>query len=177
MNTARPVPSTPASAFVSGCRRIARYSATTPEIATATIAAVSRSASALTVTNATGPRPVSTSTRGSRSMSSGLGGRSGVDIRTAACAPRASGCRRGAAARECTPGPRLPRREHRVEEGVRRHPRLHPAPVDRLQQQVAAVRVLDPAPRDVLRLAARLERAVEPAEPVGEQLLAPHPHV
>src|SRR5918992_163738 len=103
MNTARPVPSTPPTALVSGSRRTARNAAISTEIATATIAAVSRSLSALTVTKTTGPSPASTSARGSRRMSIGLGGRSGgrsgrSAVIAPACGPRASGCRRGAGA-------------------------------------------------------------------------------
>ena len=83
MKTASPVPRMPPTALVSGSRRTARKSAITTEIATETIAAVSSPATALTVTNATGPSPVSTSARRSRRMSSGLGGCGGRSGRSA----------------------------------------------------------------------------------------------
>ena len=62
MKTASPVPSTPPIALVSGSRRIV-LQRDEAESASATIAAVFRPASALTVTNATGPSPVSTIAR------------------------------------------------------------------------------------------------------------------
>src|SRR5215210_4366950 len=147
MKTARPVPSRPPTAFVTGSRRSTRTTPTTTDSPTATAAAVSSPASALTTTNATGPRPVSTIARRSRSRSSGLGGPSG-----------------------------LGGRKHQVVEQVRREPALEQPPVDALEQQVAVVGVLDPWDRDALGVGARLERAVEPAEPVGQQLLAADLH-
>ena len=55
MKTASPVPSRPPTAFVTGRRRISRSAVITSWIPTATAAAVFSPASALTVTNATGP--------------------------------------------------------------------------------------------------------------------------
>ena len=54
MKTASPVPSSPPIAFVTGSRRSRRTSATRTDSPTATAAAVSSPASALTVTNAIG---------------------------------------------------------------------------------------------------------------------------
>ena len=68
-------------------------------------------------------------------------------------------------------------REHQVVEDRRRQARLEQPAVELLQQQVAAVGVLAPGPRNVVGLGGRLERAVGPAEPVGEQLLAADAHV
>ena len=74
MNTAIPVPSSPPIALVTGRRRISRSMAIRICRPMATAAAVFSPASALTVTNATGPRPVSTIARRSLSSSNGLGG-------------------------------------------------------------------------------------------------------
>ena len=54
--------------------------------------------------------------------------------------------------------------------------RLEHARVDLLQRDVAAVGVAEPAARDVVVDRGRLDGAVEPAEPVGEQLLAADAH-
>src|SRR4051812_27771021 len=148
MKTASPVPRSPPIALVTGRRRISRSAAITTWMPTATAAAVSSPASALTVTNATGPTPVSTIARGSRSSSSGPGG-----------APSGSGLGLGG-------------RKHQVVEQLRWEAPLEQAAVDALQQQIAAVRVVDPRHRDPLRVGAGLQRAVEPAEPVRQQLLA-----
>src|SRR5919112_2038373 len=121
MNTARPVPSRPPTALVTGRRRTSRSAVITSWMATATAAAVSSPASALTVTNATGPTPVSTIARGSRSISSGLGG----------CDPSGSGLGLGG-------------RKHQVVEELRRQAALEQPAVHALQQQVAAVGVVDP---------------------------------
>src|SRR5436190_23655017 len=141
MNTATPVPSRPPFAFVSGRRRISRSAAITIWMPTATAAAVSSPASALTVTNATGPTPVSTIARGSRSSSSGLGG-----------GPSGSGLGLGG-------------RKHQVVEQLRRKAPFEQPAVDPLEQQVAAVRVVDPRHRDPLRIGAGLECPVEPTAP------------
>src|ERR671911_1957864 len=159
MNTARPVPSRPPIALVTGRRRISRSTAITSWMPTATAAAVSSPAIALTVTNATGPTPVSTIARRSRSMSSGLGGSSG----------------RGSSPPGSALG--LGGRKHQVVEELRRQAALEQAPVDALEQQVAPVGVVDPRHRDRLLVGGGLQRAVEPAEPVREQLLAAHAHV
>src|SRR5215208_442423 len=156
MKTARPVPSRPPIALVTGRRRTSRSAAITSWMPTATTAAVSRPAIALTVTNATGPTPVSTIARRSRSMSSGLGGSPG----------------RGSSPSGSALG--LGGRKHQVVEELRRQAALEQAPVDVLEQQVAPVGVVDPRHRDPLGISAGLQRAVEPAEPVGEQLLAAH---
>src|SRR3954466_11219871 len=124
MNTARPVPSSPPIAFVTGRRRISRSAAITSWNPTATAAAGSRPAIALTVTNATGPTPVSTIARRSRSSSSGLGG-------SRAGAPSGSGLGLGG-------------RKHQVVEQLRRKAALEQAAVDTLEQQIAPVRVVDP---------------------------------
>src|SRR5215207_8351828 len=141
MKTASPVPNSPPIAFVTGRRRISRP--------TATAAAVSSPASALTDTNATGPRPVSTIARRSRSSSSGFGG-GGAE---------SSG---------------LGGRKHQVVEELRREPALEQPAVDLLEREIALVGVLDPRHRDLLRVGAGLQGAVEPAEPVGQQLLSAH---
>src|SRR5947209_9038602 len=44
--------------------------------------------------------------------------------------------------------------------------------IDSLEQEVAVERVLSPQHRDLARVGARLQGAVEPAEPVRHQLLA-----
>src|SRR5215216_5560936 len=139
MNTARPVPSRPPTALVTGRRRISRSAVMTSWIATATAAAVSSPAMALTVTNATGPTPVSTIARRSRSMSSGLGGSSG----------------RGSSPSGSALG--LGGRKHQVVEELGRQTALEQAPVDALQQQVAAMGVVDPGHRDALGVRARLQ--------------------
>src|SRR5215210_1245713 len=161
MNTARPVPRSPPIAFVTGRRRISRSAAIRSWMPTATAAAGSRPAMALTVTNATGPTPVSTIARRSRSMSSGLAGSSG---RGSSLSGSPSGSALG-----------LGGRKHQVVEELRRKAALEQAPVDALQQQVAPVGVVDPRHRDPLGVRAGLQRAVEPAEPVRQQLLAAHP--
>src|SRR5215213_2753589 len=159
MKTASPVPRSPPTAFVTGRRRISRSAAITSWMPTATAAAGSSPATALTVTNATGPMPVSTIARRSRSMSNGLGGSSG----------------RGSSPSGSALG--LGGRKHQVVEELRREAALEQAPVDALQQEVAPVGVVDPGHRDSLGVGAGLEGAVEPAEPVREQLLAAHPHL
>src|SRR5438067_1150421 len=58
----------------------------------------------------------------------------------------------------------------------RRQTGLQQRAVERLQRQVAAVGVLAPGPGDLVRLRGGLERAVQPAEPAGSELLARHPH-
>src|SRR5215211_5806536 len=156
MKTARPVPSRPPMALVTGRRRTSRSAAMTSWMPTATAAAGSRPAIALTVTNATGPTPVSTIARRSRSMSSGLGGSSG----------------RGSSPSGSALG--LGGRKHQVVEEPRREAALEQAPVDALEQQIAPVGVVDPGHRDPLWVGARLQRAVEPTEPVRQQPLAAH---
>src|SRR5436190_12402255 len=155
MKTARPVPSRPPMAFVTGRRRTSRSAAISTCSPTATAAAVSSPDSALTVTNATGPTPVSTIARRSRRSSNGLGGLASGDG-----AP-GSGSGLG-----------LGGRKHQVVEEPRREASLEQLAVDALEQQIAAVGVVDPGHRDPLRVRAGLERAVEPPEPVGQQLLA-----
>src|SRR4051794_21013265 len=156
MNTASPVPSRPPMALVTGRLRAIRSIAISTWSPTATAAAVSRPASALTVTNATGPTPVSTIARRSRSISNGLGG-------SRAGAPFGSGLGLGG-------------RKHQVVEQLRREAALEQAAVDALEQQIAPVRVVDPGHGNVLGIGARFERAVEPAEPVRQQLLPADPH-
>src|SRR5919202_3506012 len=156
MNTASPLPRRPPSALTTGRRRTRRSTAMTIERPTATAAAGSRPASALTVTKATGPTPVSTIARRSRRSSSGLGG--GL--------PPGGGSGLG-----------LGGRKHQVVEELRREAALQQPAVDGLQQEVAAVRVVDPGHGDAPRVRARLQRAVEPAEPVGQQLLSADAHV
>src|SRR5450759_2933675 len=73
------------------------------------------------------------------------------------------------AARLCAAA--LARGEHEVVEDRRGKPRLEQPAVELLQEQVAAVGVQSPPPRHVLRLGGRLERALGPTEPVGQQLL------
>src|ERR1700733_1068858 len=70
-----------------------------------------------------------------------------------------------------------PRRQQQVVEDGRRQPGLEQLLVDALEKQVAAERILAPEHRHVGRIGARLERAVEPSEPVGEKLLAADMHV
>src|SRR4051794_9750977 len=108
MNTASPVPSRPPMALVTGRLRAIRSIAISTWSPTATAAAVSRPASALTVTNATGPTPVSTIARRSRSISNGLGG-------SRAGAPFGSGLGLGG-------------RKHQVVEQLRRGGGPQPAP-------------------------------------------------
>src|SRR4051812_30956566 len=157
MKTAIPVPSTPPTALVTGLRRTSRSKPTSTEIPTAAAAAVSSPAMALTVTNATGPMPVSNIARLSVKRSNGLGG----------SLPRpGSGSGLG-----------LGGRKHQVVEEPRGEAPLEQPPVHVLQQQVAVVRVADPRHRDRGRIGAGLERAVEPPEPVGQQLLAAHADV
>src|SRR5215208_4466608 len=134
MKTAMPVPSSPPMALVTGRRRTRRSAATTTESPTATAAAVSSPATALTVTKATGPSPVSSTARRSRSRSSGFG-----------AAPPGSGLGGG---------------KHQVVEELRREPTFEQPLVDLLEEQVAAVRVVDPRQRDALRVRAGLQRAV-----------------
>src|SRR4051794_35607333 len=122
MKTARPVPSRPAMAFVTGRRRTTRSIAIRTCTPTATAAAVSSPASALTVTNATGPTPVSTIARRSRSISRGLGGV-------------------GGAGGSLSSGLGLGGRKHQVVEELGRKAPLQQPAVDALQQQVAAMRV------------------------------------
>src|SRR3954447_20616684 len=66
----------------------------------------------------------------------------------------------------------LRRRHHQVVEHGRRQPRLQQRLIDLLQADVAAEGVHLPSPRDRVRVRGRLQRAVGPAEPVGQQLLA-----
>src|ERR1700753_4386409 len=65
-----------------------------------------------------------------------------------------------------------PGREKQVVEDGRRQPGLEQPLVQALEQQGAVERVLAPEHRYVGRIGARLERAVEPPEPVGQELLA-----
>src|SRR5690349_23480665 len=123
MNTARPVPSTPPMALVTGLRRTRRSTATRIARPTATYAAVCSPKIALVTTKATGPRPVSNAARLSVRSSSGFGG-----------------CRgRSGSAGLLTTSPRLARGEHQVVEELRRQVRLQHAAVEALQQQVAPV--------------------------------------
>src|SRR6185312_1116304 len=69
-------------------------------------------------------------------------------------------------------GAALARGDHQVVEDGRREPALEQPAVELLQDEVAAVGVLPPHPRDLFGVGGRLERAVGPAEPVREQLLA-----
>src|SRR5215208_6393579 len=156
MKTARPVPSRPPIALVTGRRRTSRSAAITSWMPTATTAAVSRPAIALTVTNATGPTPVSTIARRSRSMSSGLGGSSG----------------RGSSPSGSALG--LGGRKHQVVEELRGQAALEQEPVDALQQQVATVGVADPRHPDPHGVRAGLQGAGDPSEPVRQVLLAAH---
>ena len=57
-----------------------------------------------------------------------------------------------------------------------RQARLEQRAVERLEQEVAAVRVHAPGPRHVDRVGRRLERPVRPAEQARRQLLAAHAH-
>src|SRR4051794_20663612 len=155
MNTATPVPSRPPTALITGRRRTRRSAAIRTESPTATAAAGSSPASALTVTKATGPTPVSTIARRSRSISSGSGGSGGP--------PGGSGLRLGGG-------------KHQVVEELGREAALEQAAIDSLQEQGAPGRVVDPGHRDALRVRAGLQRSVEPAEPVRQQLLAAHAH-
>src|SRR5215210_683556 len=72
---------------------------------------------------------------------------------------------------------RLARREHEVVEDPGRQARLEQRAVDALQGEVTAEGELEPQPRDVVVPRARLDRAVEPAEPVRQQLFAAHARV
>src|SRR4051794_18034436 len=161
MKTARPVPSTPPIALVTGLRRTIRSIATTTASPTATYAAVCSPKMALVTTKATGPRPVSNAARLSVRSSSGFGGCRGWS----------------GSAGLLTTSRRLARGEHQVVEQLRGQARLEHAPVHALQQQVSAVGVLDPRHRDVARLGRRLHGPIEPPEPVREQLLATHADV
>src|SRR5437763_4483642 len=68
------------------------------------------------------------------------------------------------------------RRHEQVVEDRRRERAFEQRVVERLQGEVAAVGVVVPGARDAERVGGRLERAVRPAEPAGEQLLAAHAH-
>ena len=72
---------------------------------------------------------------------------------------------------------RLARAQQQVVEDRRGQAALEHAAVDLLQREVAAEGVLLPRPRHLVGDGGRLERAVGPAEPVGEQLLAADVHV
>jgi Xaa-Pro aminopeptidase len=121
--------------------------------------------------SACGSRRSTTSARTAQSRStrrrdgSGCGRRRRHETREARAAA-SSGCRSG----------RRPRRQHEVVEAGGGQARLEQRAVDPLQQQVAAEGVLEPGPRDVGELGGRLQAAVEPAEPVGQQLLPPDLH-
>src|SRR5581483_11329803 len=62
--------------------------------------------------------------------------------------------------------------EQQVVEQRRRQPRLEHVLVELLQRQIAVERVAPPENRNVVGLGARLERAIEPPEPVRDELLA-----
>src|SRR5579884_1013441 len=68
-------------------------------------------------------------------------------------------------------------RQQQVVEDRRRQPGFEQALVYALEEQVAVKRVLAPEHRHVGRVGAGLERAVEPPEPVGQELLATDPDV
>src|SRR4051794_3915868 len=118
MKTARPVPSTPPIAFVTGLRRTSRSIATRTARAIATYAAVCSPKIALVTTKATGPRPVSTTARLSVSSASGFGG-----------------WRSGGSAGLLMRSGRLACGDHQVVEELRRQARLEQPAVDLLQQQ------------------------------------------
>src|ERR1700685_1148094 len=61
--------------------------------------------------------------------------------------------------------------QQKVVEDRRRQPRLEKRLVEALEQQIAIARVLLPGERHGVRVGARLERPVEPPEPVRGQLL------
>src|SRR6516165_601154 len=65
-----------------------------------------------------------------------------------------------------------PGRQQQVVEDGRRQPGLEQALIEALKQEIAVERVLAPEHRHVGRIGARLERAVEPPEPVSHELLA-----
>src|SRR3954468_3909082 len=71
----------------------------------------------------------------------------------------------------------LARRDHQVVEHGRREARLEQHAVDVLEADVAPEGVHLPRPRHRVRIGRRLEGAVGPAEPVGQQLLAAHADV
>src|SRR5438270_9768358 len=69
------------------------------------------------------------------------------------------------------------RRHEQVVEDGRRQEGLEGRLVDALEEEVAVEGVLTPEQRDVGLVGARFERAVEPSEPVGHELLAPDRNV
>ena len=73
---------------------------------------------------------------------------------------------------ELTSQLRVARRQDQVVEDRRRQARLEQPAVDLLEGQVALEGVDLPAPRDRVGVGRRLQRAVGPPEPVGQQLLA-----
>src|SRR5690242_6750985 len=68
----------------------------------------------------------------------------------------------------------LVRRDQQVVEDPRRQQRLEHTLVDLLQEQIPVERVLSPRHRHVVGRRTRLERAIEPSEPIRNQLLAAH---
>src|SRR4051794_37606132 len=66
----------------------------------------------------------------------------------------------------------LRRRDDEVVEDGRWQARLEQPAVDLLESEVAAEGVDLPRPRHLVRVGGRLQGAVGPAEPVGQQLLA-----
>src|SRR3954465_8551315 len=179
MSAAMPVPSSPPIALTADFPRSSRSIISTIDTPTATAAAVLTPASAYTSTNRTGPSPVSTMARLSRRSSSGSGG--SFEFTPGSPCPG-----------ESPPGRLLPAtralwasrrrshafggREHQVVEDARRQARLEHGAIDALERDVPAVGVLDPAHRDVARVGGRLQRAVEPTEPVRQQLLSLYAH-
>src|SRR5262249_915768 len=116
---------------MTGLRRTSRSIAISTPSPRATIAAGFRPAIAQTLPKATGPAPVWTSARLSRRMSTGLGGCSGG-----------------------VTSPGLTGGEHQVVEDSRRQARFQQRAIHMLQQDVTAIGVLDPGPRDILWLGA-----------------------
>src|SRR3954465_6548 len=177
MSAAMPVPSSPPIALTADFPRSSRSIISTIDTPTATAAAVLTPASAYTSTNRTGPSPVSTIARLSRRSSSGSGG-SFEFTPVSPCPGESPSGRLLPATRALWASRRRSHRfggrEHQVVEDARRQARLEQGAIDALERDVPAVRVLDPRPRDVPRVGAPLQRAVEPPEPVREQLLALH---